>query len=64
MNIRQAKKIIGYNEHSHINFHRLAHFAKLRPPIMINGRKVYPSWHDIDIIARANHRLSKWFKNK
>ena len=64
MKIRQAKKIIGYNEHSHFNQHRLAYFAKLRPPIIVDGQKVYPSWHDIDIISRANNRLRKWLKNR
>lgn len=41
-------------------------FKKLRPPRKdtITGRIVYPSWHDIDIIKRANTRLNKWIRNK
>ena len=65
MKIRQAKKILGYNEHSHINKHQKAHFMKLRPPIInANGDKIYPSWSDIDVIRRANIRFRKYIKIK
>lgn len=59
MKLRLAKKILtGKNKH------RLKRFPELRPPyIREDGVMVFPSWHDIEIVSRANTRLRKWFKN-
>lgn len=48
MKFRQAKKIVHGNSSVHKKY------RKRRPPyIDENGRTVYPSLHDIDIIRRA-----------
>ena len=70
MKIRTAKKIMGWNPNSRINMKQFKRFHELRPPHIAEyawGRKVYPSWHDIDIIHRARTRLYQWirrFENK
>lgn len=70
MKIRIAKKILHYNLNARVNEHQRKRFQELRPPYWRinepNGTmsKVYPSWHDIDIISRANTRLRRWLKNK
>lgn len=66
MKLKLAKKILSYNPNCKINWKRWEKFKKLRPPRKdtITGRIVYPSWHDIDIIKRANTRLNKWIRNK
>lgn len=63
MKIRTAKKIMGWNPNSRINMKQFEHFHELRLPyIDEQGRKVYPSWHDIDIIRRARTRLLQWIR--
>lgn len=64
MKIRTAKKIMAYNPNCKINMHRLKHFERLRP-LYVNehGITVSPSWHDIDVVSRANARLQKWLRN-
>lgn len=59
MKIRQAKKILCGVK----SWKTKKRFALLRPPyIDEHGRKVYPSWHDIDIIARARTRYMRYIK--
>lgn len=48
MKFRQAKKIIEGNTNL------IKRFKELRKPYKDDlGRKVFPSWHDIDIVRRA-----------
>lgn len=63
MKIRTAKKIMGWNPNSRPSLHQIRRFQQLRPAyVNEQGRKVYPSWHDIDIIHRASTRLYQWIR--
>lgn len=63
MKIRLAKKIMLYNPNAKVNNKRYRHFNDLRPPYLdADGRLVCPSFHDIDIVRRANIRLQKWLR--
>lgn len=59
MKFRQAKKIM----HGHSSIHQK--IRKLRPPyIDETGKRVWPSLHDIDIIARARKVYLHHLKRK
>lgn len=61
MRLRTAKKIMDYNHNRKLNMHRFRYFVKLRPAyVNKEGITVHPSWHDIDIVARASIRLLRW----
>lgn len=63
MKIRIAKKIIGWNPNHKMNKKQIKRFEQLRPPYWDDkGRRVYPSWHDIDIIRRAHIRMFQWMR--
>ena len=63
MKIRIAKKIMGWNPNHKMNKERIKRFEQLRPPYWDDkGRRVYPSWHDIDIVRRARTRLNQWVR--
>lgn len=75
MKLRQAKKIIGWckGDGDYYTIHRSKDhrdsfwrkIQKLRPGYRDErGIWVQPSCHDVDIIRRANTRMSKWFKLK
>lgn len=59
MKIRQAKKILMGVK----SLKTMKRFQRLRLPyIDEHGCKVYPSWHDIDIIARARTRYMRYVR--
>lgn len=61
MKIRLAKKIMLYNPNAKVSKNRMRRFNELRPPYLgADGRLVFPSCHDINIVRRANIRLRKW----
>lgn len=61
MRIRLAKKIMCYNPNCRINTKQIKRFNKLRPPYTDEqGRTIYPSWHDIEIVRRSSIRLQQW----
>lgn len=63
MRIRLAKKIMCYNPNCRINTKQVKRFNKLRPPYTDEqGRTIYPSWHDIEIVKRAYIRLYQWIR--
>lgn len=63
MKIRTAKKIMGFGPNHRSNKHQCRRFEELRPAyVNEQGRKVYPSWHDIDIIRRAHTRFFRWIR--
>lgn len=63
MKIRIAKKIMMYNENAKINKHQEKRFKELRPSFVNeHGNRVFPSYHDIDIVRRAATRLRRWHK--
>ena len=74
MRLRQAKKIMGWckgdGDYYTINRHKDHRESfwrkcyKLRPCYYDENRNVWvqPSFHDIDIIHRANTRLSRWLR--
>lgn len=63
MKIRIAKKIMGFGPNHCSNKHQDRRFKELRPAYTDEqGIRVYPSWHDIDIISRARTRLFRWIR--
>ena len=57
MKFRQAKKIIEGNTNL------IKRFKELRKPYKDDlGRKVFPSWHDIDIVRRARKVYKRHIK--
>ena len=72
MRLRQAKKIMGWckgDGNSRSKDHRDSFWRKmqkLRPEYYDEERKgwVLPSFHDIDIIRRANTRMNRWFRKR
>ena len=54
---------MGWNPNHKMNKKRIKRFEQLRPPYWDDkGRRVYPSWHDIDIVRRARTRLNQWVR--
>ena len=76
MRLRQAKKIMGWSkgDGDYYSIHRSKDhrdsfwrkMQKLRPEYYDEERKgwVFPSFHDIDIIRRANTRMNRWFRKR
>lgn len=75
MRLRQAKKIIGWSkgDGDYYSIHRSKDhrdsfwrkMQKLRPGYRDErGVWVLPSFHDIDIIRRANTRMNQWFRKR
>ena len=58
MKLRIARKLL----YGHSSYGRKC--LSLRPPFMENGRKIYPSWSDIDRIARAWQVFKKHLHGK
>lgn len=54
---------MGFGPNHRSNKHQDRRFEELRTAyVNEQGRKVYPSWHDIDIIRRARTRLFQWIR--
>lgn len=65
MKIRIAKKIMMFNENAKINKHQQKRFKELRPSFVNkHGNRVFPSYHDIDIVRRAGNKLRRWLKSE